>query len=287
MPSPADDPRPLGHAVAGATAPAPAGPSGEARRGAAVSVTGVSQWFGRRGARRHALDDVSLEIEAGEFVCLIGPSGCGKSTLLNLVAGFVAPTTGTVATDGAPVTGPGADRGVVFQQPRLFPWLSVRSNVALGPRLAGMRRADRRRIADEALALVGLSDVADRPPYELSGGMQQRAAIARALGGRPRVLLMDEPFAALDALTRERLQDEILRVWAATGTTVVFVTHSVEEAVYLGTRVVAFSARPGRVIFDELGGFGARTDREDLRSEPDFVTFRDRVHRVIRTAAGG
>jgi ABC-type nitrate/sulfonate/bicarbonate transport system ATPase subunit len=181
--------------------------------------------------------------------------------------------------DGARVTGPGADRGVVFQQPRLFPWLSVRRNVEFGPRMARLPATERHRIAQEAIDLVGLSDVADRAPYELSGGMQQRAAIARALGGRPRVLLMDEPFAALDALTRERLQDEVLRIWRATGTTVLFVTHSVDEAVYVGTRVITFSARPGRVLGD------VELPAHEGRSDPSLTRVREELRTLVRRSA--
>jgi len=216
-------------------------------------------------------------------VTIVGPSGCGKSTLLGLVAGFLTPSTGTVSVDEVPVAGPGSDRGVVFQQPRLFPWLSVRRNVEFGPRMAGVGTAERRRLAEEALALVGLSDVADRAPYELSGGMQQRAAIARALGGRPRVLLMDEPFAALDALTRERLQDELRRLWATTGMTVLFVTHSVEEAVYLGTRTLALSARPGRVVHAVTY---SRSPAPAERDSPELVSRREVLRDVVRRAAG-
>jgi ABC-type nitrate/sulfonate/bicarbonate transport system ATPase subunit len=256
--------------------------------GAAVRLDGVTLTYGTRRDRREALAPTDLDIAAGELLTILGPSGCGKSTLLGLVAGFLAPTTGQVTVDGAPVTGPGADRGVVFQQPRLFPWMSVRRNVEFGPRMAGAPRAERRRAAEEALELVGLADVADRAPYELSGGMQQRAAIARALGGRPRVLLLDEPFAALDALTRERLQDELLRLWSGTGTTILFVTHSVEEAVYLGTRVVALSPRPGRVVADrrpELPGASGPGPAGRDRDHPSLVAEREVLRAAVRGGA--
>jgi len=237
--------------------------------GAGVTLRGVRHAFGKAGERRVALRELDVDIAAGEFVVLVGPSGCGKSTALNLIAGFFTPSRGEVLVDGRPVVGPGVDRGVVFQQPRLFPWMTVRRNVEFGPRMARASRAEQRRLAEEALHLVGLADSGDQMPYELSGGMQQRAAIARALCGRPRVLLMDEPFAALDALTRERLQEELLGIWRATGTTIVFVTHSVDEAVFLGTRAIAFSARPGSVVLDlrlrEVGGNDGR-ERGDLRS---------------------
>jgi ABC-type nitrate/sulfonate/bicarbonate transport system ATPase subunit len=252
--------------------------------GAGVRLDGVTVTYGSRRDRREALAPTDLEIAPGELLTILGPSGCGKSTLLGLVAGFHAPTTGAVTVDGTPVAGPGADRGVVFQQPRLFPWMSVRRNVEFGPRMAGAPAAQRRREAEAALELVGLADVADRAPYELSGGMQQRAAIARALGGRPRVLLLDEPFAALDALTRERLQDELLRLWERTGTTILFVTHSVEEAVYLGTRVVALSPRPGRVVADDvLPRAGRRGDGEALdRDHSSLVAARESLRHAVR-----
>ena len=256
-------------------APAP-GPDG----GSPVEFFGVTQVFGTRTAVR----DIDVRIEPGEFVCIVGPSGCGKSTLLNLVAGFAAPTSGLVEVAGSQVRGPGADRGMVFQQHRLFPWMSVRENVEFGPRMAGESSRTRRAISAEILAMVGLSDVAERAPYELSGGMQQRAAIARALAGKPRVLLMDEPFAALDALTRERLQEEIVRIWQSTGTTVLFVTHSVDEAAFVGSRVVAMSSHPGRITLDEVVPFVGR-DRTTLRSEMDFVAFRQHLSHVVRTAA--
>jgi len=268
--------------------------AGAAAHGARVRLDGVRQVFGTGASARPALDLLDVDLAPGELVALVGPSGCGKSTALNLVAGFLSPTSGQVSVDGVTVVSPGVDRGVVFQQPRLFPWLSVRRNVELGPQWAGASRAARREAADEVLALVGLAEVADRAPYELSGGMQQRAAIARALAGRPRVLLMDEPFAALDALTRERLQEELLRVWRATGTTILFVTHSVDEAAYLGTRALAFSASPGRVVLDlrlrsldevaaeELGPDGhVLRARADARSD----AHRDSLREAVRVAA--
>jgi len=201
----------------------------------AIELRGVRQAY----RDRTVLGPIDLAIEPGEFVTVVGPSGCGKSTLLRLIAGFPRPSAGSVAVSGRPVTGPGPDRGVVFQQPRLFPWLSVAANVGFG--LRGLPRAARRARVAELLELTGLSDAARLRPYELSGGMRQRAAIARALATRPRVLLMDEPFAALDAFTRERMQDELRRLWRSTGTTVVFITHDVDEAVYLGTRAIALS----------------------------------------------
>jgi ABC-type taurine transport system ATPase subunit len=248
-----------------------------------VALRGVAHRYeGGRGAEVHALGPIDLEVEAGELVTLVGPSGCGKTTLLALLAGFLTPSTGQVLVGGAPVRGPGPERGVVFQQPNLYPWLSVRDNVALGPRLRGARKARRRAIADEQLGRVGLADFAEAAPYELSGGMQQRCQIARVLANDPAILLLDEPFGALDALTRERLQAELLRVWLGTGKTALFITHSVEEAVFLGTRVLVMSPRPGRVVFDERPPFAADERADALRSAPAFVAFRERVRAAIR-----
>ena len=247
----------------------------------AVRLAGVGQTYRGRGRRVvDALADIDLSVAVGEFAVIVGPSGSGKSTLLRIVAGFINPSRGSVLVDGAPVRGPGPDRGVVFQQPRLFPWLSVRRNVEFG--LRSLDRATRRARAAENLELVGLADVADLRPYELSGGMQQRAAIARALAPGPRILLLDEPFAALDALTRERMQEELRALWQVTGTTVILVTHSVDEAAYLGTRIVALSARPGRVVLDLASDLPSAAQP---RHEADFVPIRDKVLELVRSAA--
>ena len=238
--------------------------------------------YGRGDRSLRALEPVDLQVDAGELLCIVGPSGCGKTTLLQVVAGFLRPTEGEVLIGGEPVDGPAPEHGVVFQQPNLYPWLSVRGNVEFGPRMRGVPRAARRRLADEQLELVGLADVADRAPYELSGGMQQRCQIARVLANDPEVLLMDEPFGALDALTRERLQDELLRIRAATGKTVLFITHGVEEAAYLADRVVVLSPRPGRVVFDGASPFRGKADRPvDARSLPEFVAYRDEIRSRI------
>jgi ABC-type nitrate/sulfonate/bicarbonate transport system ATPase subunit len=241
----------------------------------ALALEGVRHVYRGRDRDVPALELGDLEIAAGEFVALVGPSGCGKSTLLSLIAGFLRPTEGRIVLDGEPVAQPGPERGVVFQQPALYPWLSVRENVALGPRLRGAGRSERRALADRWLELVGLADFANAAPYELSGGMQQRCQIARVLANEPRVMLLDEPFGALDAITRERLQDELHRIWRGTGRTALFITHSVEEAVYLGSRVLVMSPRPGRVVFDEPTPDGERTTT--LRTTPEFVAFRERV----------
>lgn len=260
----------------------PAAPPDPAARPGRVVVDAVSHRYSGRKGEVAALDAIELRFEPGEFVCVVGPSGCGKTTLLRMIAGFVNPSDGAILVDGEIVTGPGVDRGMVFQQPTLFPWLSVRENIELGPRLAGRSRADRRRTADFYLDLVGLQEFEGHPPYELSGGMQQRCAIARALANDPAIVLMDEPFGALDALTREYLQVELRQLWQRTGKTIVFVTHSVEEALVLGTRVVVMSARPGRVVLDEpillpdLGG--------DARLTPAFNDARARVSAAIDPA---
>jgi len=212
-----------------------------------LAVRNVSKSFIIGEERVEALRDVNLVINKGEFVCLIGASGCGKSTLLRIVAGFEQPTAGSVAIYDHPVTGPGSDRGMVFQDYALFPWLTVRENIAFGPRQKGMTAARVRELSDEFVAMVGLTAFADRYPSQLSGGMKQRVAIARVLANEANILLMDEPFGALDALTREQLQDELLQIWARTGLTVIFVTHSVEEATLLADRVVVMTAGPGRV----------------------------------------
>ena len=217
---------------------------------AAVRFRGVSQAFSTKGSARAALAAVDLDIEAGEFVAVVGPSGCGKSTLLDLVAGHARPTTGSVTVGGASIEGPGSDRMLVFQDHALFPWLTVRENVEFGLRSASVDASRRSVTAAEWIARVGLADAAALRPHELSGGMRQRAALARAFALAPQVLLMDEPFSALDAPSRDRLHVELQGLWRETGTTIIFVTHNVREAVVLGDRVVVMSSGPGRVIAD-------------------------------------
>jgi ABC-type nitrate/sulfonate/bicarbonate transport system ATPase subunit len=223
-------------------------------------IDGVSKRFGAGAAAVQALKPIDVAVGVGEFLALVGPSGCGKSTLLNIVAGFETPTTGRVTLDGKTITGPGSERGVVFQQGALFTWMTVRDNVAFGPRALGKTAAEARDIAAKYIELVGLTGFAARYPYELSGGMQQRVGIARALANEPEVLLMDEPFAALDQQTRELLQEEIRTIWRRTGKTVLWITHSIEEALFLATQVVVMTARPGRIKAAFECGFSREAD---------------------------
>jgi NitT/TauT family transport system ATP-binding protein len=213
-----------------------------------IRVSGLSKRFASKRAEVQALDDVSLEVGQGEFVCLIGPSGCGKSTLLDIVAGLTKPDTGAIEADGRPVTGPAPDRMVMFQEPALFPWLDVLGNVMFGLKLKpGLTKAERLEIAHRYIKMVGLGGFEHSYIHELSGGMKQRVALARSLAPDPKVLLMDEPFAALDAITREQLYDDLQVIWAQTRKTIVFVTHNVREAACLADRVVLMSPRPGRI----------------------------------------
>jgi NitT/TauT family transport system ATP-binding protein len=213
----------------------------------AIRCRGVRKVFSAGGREVTALDGIDLEVAAGEFVCLLGPSGCGKSTLLNAVAGFAPPTSGELTALGRPVVAPGPERAMVFQEYALFPWMTVERNVAFGLELRGEPADRRRRVVDALLLKLGLSEFRDRFPKDLSGGMRQRVAIARVLAIDPPLLLMDEPFGALDALTRRSLQDELLRIWAEDRKTVLFVTHGIEESIYLADRVVVMTYRPGTV----------------------------------------
>jgi NitT/TauT family transport system ATP-binding protein len=213
-----------------------------------ISLSGVFRSYANsRGSFTPALQNIDLEIEQGEFVCIVGPSGCGKSTLLHLLAGLDRPTTGEITVDGKPVQGPGTDRILLFQELGLFPWLTVRQNVEFGLKMAGVSRDERRDRARTFLRMVHLSHFEDHFIHQLSGGMKQRVALARSLALRPKILLMDEPFAALDAQTRDMLHDELERIWKETAPTIVFVTHNVREAVRLGDRVLLMSFRPGRI----------------------------------------
>ncbi|MEO0386615.1 MAG: ABC transporter ATP-binding protein [Pseudomonadota bacterium] len=215
-----------------------------------IEIADVTVTFGAGDSAHKAVADTTITIEPGEFVCLLGPSGCGKSTLLNCVAGYVSPTTGVVSVDGVRVEKPGPDRGMVFQQYSLLPWKTVYENVAFGPRMAGKSRAEAGAISNTFLNMVGLAKFGSRYPAELSGGMQQRVGIARALANYPAVLLMDEPFGALDAQTRLMMQENLLKIWREFGITVLFVTHDVDEAVFLSDRVLVMSAAPGQIIAD-------------------------------------
>ncbi|CCD93242.1 putative ABC transporter, ATP-binding protein [Bradyrhizobium sp. ORS 375] len=242
----------------------------------------VSLGFDTPGGRLTVIDDVSYDIDEGEFVAVIGPSGCGKTTMLNMLAGFQAPTSGRVLFDGVPVSGPGPERGVIFQEYGVFPWLTVRDNIAFGLRLKANRvpAAERDEICSHYLALMGLSEFADAYPKHLSGGMRQRLAIARAYAVRPRFLLMDEPFGALDAQTRIHMQNLLLHVLAAERKSVMLITHSVEEAVFLASRVVVVTARPARVkdIVEVPFGY-PRT--EQLRERREFAELRAHVGRLV------
>ena len=212
-----------------------------------------------------ALLDINLDIENGEIVSVLGPSGCGKTTLLNIVAGFLAPTDGQVELNGSAVTGPASERGMVFQQGALFEWMNVSQNVAFGPNMKGMKRSERDEIVDHLLDTVGLQDFKEKAVYELSGGMQQRVALARCLANDPDVILMDEPLGALDALTREKMQGLVLKLWKETGKTIILITHSVEEALLLGERLLVMAPRPGRVHKEYRLPFAEEGVGADLR----------------------
>jgi len=256
-----------------------------------ITLEGVRQEFwvrpesGDKAQRLFvALDSLDLDVSDGELLTLVGPSGCGKSTVLDLVAGLASPAAGSVRLDGQEVAGPGLDRGVVFQQYTLLPWRTAIGNIEFALEAAGFKRAERRARAEKYLELVGLTDFAHRYPHELSGGMKQRVAIARSLSYEPEVLLMDEPYGALDAQTRERLQEELVEIWKRTGTTIIFITHDIEEAVYLGQRVAVMSARPGRIreVIDINLDRGPGTD---VRSTAAFAQYRHHIWSLLRELA--
>jgi len=249
-----------------------------------LSIENISMRFDlHNGNSIQALKDVSLEIDEGQIITVLGPSGCGKTTLLNIVAGFLAPTQGQVVLNDQVVLGPGAERGMVFQQGALFEWMNVRSNVAFGPRMKGMPKDEQNEKVKHLLEVVGLADFEDKAVYELSGGMQQRVALARCLANDPDVILMDEPLGALDALTREKMQGLVLKLWKETGKTILLITHSVEEAVLLGERLV-LAPRPGRIHKEYTLPFaemGSSMDLRDVKKLEGYTETRDEILSII------
>ena len=251
-----------------------------------LRIAHASVWFAASDGRAvHALDDVSLDIPDAGFVVALGTSGCGKSTLLNAIAGFLPLSSGSITLDGRAVDRPGADRGVVFQKDTLLPWKSVLDNVALGLKFAGVPRAERRERASALLRLVGLEEFAKTAPYELSGGMRQRVGLARALACEPELLLMDEPFGALDSLTREQMQELLVDVWARTRKRVFFITHSIEEALFLGTQLIVMSPRPGRIVaryeLDFVHQFAAHRDARAIKRQPRFIALKEEIRAIV------
>jgi NitT/TauT family transport system ATP-binding protein len=256
----------------------------------AIEVQNVGKAFKVQSSNRRrsdtetfvALQNINLEVKAGEFFVIVGPSGCGKSTLLDLIGGLTSPTTGRILIGGQTVSGPALDRGVVFQQYALFPWRTALKNVEFGLEAKGVPPRERTDVARRFLALVGLSEFAGRYPHELSGGMKQRVAIARSLAYDPDVLLMDEPFAALDAQTRENLQGELIRIWEKSGKTIVFITHGIDEAVYLGQRVAVMTSHPGQIKQTIDVPFQSRSREDDLRAAPAFARLRHEIWSLLR-----
>jgi NitT/TauT family transport system ATP-binding protein len=256
----------------------------------AIQIRNVGKSFtiaagpNRRGPAQTfvALEQINLDVASGEFVVIVGPSGCGKSTLLDLLGGLTEPSTGRILIGGHPIVGPALDRGLVFQQYALFPWRTAIRNVEFGLEAQGVSRRERTERAAHFLAMVGLAGFGDRYPHELSGGMKQRVAIARSLAYDPGVLLMDEPFAALDAQTRETLQGELLRIWEASGKTIIFITHGIDEAIYLGQRVAVMTSRPGRIKQVVDIPFLDRAHEEDLRATPEFARLRHGIWTLLR-----
>jgi len=253
-----------------------------------ITLRGVRHRYPLRTSARGlgefvALDGIDFDIHGGELFAIVGPSGCGKSTLLDILSGLVHPSEGRVCIDGKPVTGPALDRGIVMQGYALFPWRTTRSNIEFGLEVKRVPKAKRRAISDHFIRLVGLDGYEDRFPYELSGGMKQRVAIARALAYDPDILLMDEPFAAVDAQTRENLQDELLRIWENTRKTIIFVTHAIEEAIYLADRIAVLSPNPG--VIREIVNVDLPRPRSSagLRSSDSFGVLRNKVWRLLQT----
>ena len=253
---------------------------------AMIQISNVSKTF--RDPKRKtdviALDNITLSVEKNEFLCLLGPSGCGKSTLQNMIAGFEKPSTGQVTVDGRAITAPGADRGMVFQSYTLFPWLTVADNVAFGLREKGVPATERTRVVGEWLTRVGLTSFANHYPKQLSGGMQQRTAIARALANDPAILLLDEPFGALDNQTRALMQELLLGIWERERKTVLFVTHDIEEAIFLATRVLVMSARPGRIKADVPIAL-PYPRHYTVKTSPEFSALKARLTEEIRAEA--
>ncbi|MDA3857203.1 MAG: ABC transporter ATP-binding protein [Roseovarius sp.] len=250
-----------------------------------LSIENISMRFDLpNGSHVQALQDVSLELKTGELLSVLGPSGCGKTTLLNILAGFLAPTEGKITLNDHLVTGPDAERGMVFQQGALFEWMSVRENVSFGPRMKGQREAQFAGNVDHLLDVVGLKDFKEKAVYELSGGMQQRVALARCLANDPDVILMDEPLGALDALTREKMQGLVLKLWKETGKTIVLITHSVEEALLLGERLLVMAPRPGRIHKEyrlPFAEMGVGQDLREVKKHPEFGAKREEILSMI------
>ncbi|MCR9135367.1 MAG: ABC transporter ATP-binding protein [Alphaproteobacteria bacterium] len=250
-----------------------------------IAIDSVSMVFTLPGGGEvHALNNVSLDIKEGELVSVLGPSGCGKTTLLNIVAGFLAPTSGEVRLNHHTVTGPGSERGMVFQQGALFEWLTVEQNVAFGPNMAGKPKAETQEKVQHLLDTVGLSDFGEKPVYQLSGGMQQRVALARCLANDPDVILMDEPLGALDALTREKMQGLVLQLWKETGKTIILITHSVEEALFLGEKLIVMAPRPGRIerVYElPFADLGMSKSPREIKAGADFVEKREEILSMI------